>query len=319
MKKLIAIVLCVACLALILTGCSNSKNKGKFTVDKIAVTYVKSPLNVPSMVEKSEGMFAKGFAEYNLPVKYSELTAGPNQTAALASGDIQFLYAVGATSVLLSASNGADIKIISMYSRSPEAFMMFSKDDSISSPADLKGKTIAGPKGTNLHELLVAYLKQGGLTQSDVNFVSMDIPSALAALEGGSIDVAMQAGASAYNLKKKGWHMVTNGVGLIDATIVVATSNDFYKKNPELVKKFLEIQKSTLDYMNKNYDKTIGIAAKETGLETSAVDEMYPMYDFSMKITDADIKSMEKTGKFMLENGMLENKVDVKTLILKVN
>jgi sulfonate transport system substrate-binding protein len=206
-----------------------------------------------------------------------------------------------------------------MYSRSPKAFMMFSKDDSISSPADLKGKTIAGPKGTNLHELLVAYLKQGGLTQNDVNFVSMDIPSALAALEGGSVDVALQAGPSAYNLMKKGRHMITNGEGLIDATIVVATSNDFYKKNPELVKRFLEIQKSTLDYMNKNYDQTMEIAAKETKLDKAAVEEMYPMYDFTMQITDADIKSIEKTQEFMFENGMLENKVDVKNLILKIN
>lgn len=319
MKKLIVMILCVTSLAIMLTGCSNDKKKGAFTVDKVAVTYVKAPLNVPSMVEKSQGLFEKGFSEYNLPVKYSELTAGPDQTAALASGDIQFLYAVGGTSVLLSASNGADIKIISMYSRSPEAFMMFSKDDSISSPADLKGKTIVGPKGTNLHELLLAYLKQGGLTQRDVNFVSMDLPSALAALEGGSADVALQAGASAYNLKKKGMHMVTNGAGLIDATIVVATSNDFYQKNPALVKKFLDIQKSTLTYMNANYDQTMEIAAKETGLDTAAVKEMYPMYNFDMQITEHDIKSLEKTCAFMLENGMLGNKVDVRNLILQVN
>lgn len=318
MKKLTAIILCAAFLALSLTGCSDNVSKDKFTVDKIGVTYVKSPLNVPSMVEKSKGIFAKAFAEYNLPVEYSELTTGPDQTAALASGDIQFLYAVGATSVILSASNGADIKIISMYSRSPEAFMMFSKDESISSPADLKGKTIAGPKGTNLHELLVAYLKQGGLTEKDVNFVSMNIPSALAALEGGSIDVALQAGAGAYNLKKNGWHMITNGKGLIDATIVVATSNDFYEKNPELVKKFLETQKSILDYMDKNYDEIIDISAKETELEPSAVKEMYPMYDFSMEITDLNIESMKKTMDFMLENGMIENKVDIESLILKV-
>lgn len=329
MKKIISVVLCITMLLTMMTGCSTSNASSKenntstetskeFTVDKIGVTYVKAPLNVPSMVERSKSMFEEGFKEYNIPVEYSELTAGPDQTAALASGDIQFLNAVGATSVILSAANGADIKIISMYSRSPEAFMMFSKDDSINSPADLKGKTIAGPKGTNLHEMLVAYLKKGGMTINDVNFISMDIPSSLSALEGGSVDVALQAGASAYQLKKDGYHMITNGKGLFDANIVVASSNKFYEENPELVKRFLEIQKSVLDYMDNNYEEIIDIAAKETELDKEAVKEMYKMYDFSMEITDENIESMQNTVDFMLENDMINKSVDIKSLVLDV-
>ena len=46
--------------------------------------------------------------------------------------------------VLLAAANDADIRIISMYSRSPKSFCLFSADDAISSPEDLKGKTVAG-------------------------------------------------------------------------------------------------------------------------------------------------------------------------------
>ena len=67
---------------------------------------------------------------------------------------------------------------------------MYSADDSIKSAQDLKGKTIAGPTGTNLHQLLVAYLEEAGMTIDDVNFVNMKIPDAKAALDGKSIDVA---------------------------------------------------------------------------------------------------------------------------------
>lgn len=289
-----------------------------FTVDDIAVTYVKAPLNVPSIVEHNKEFLSKGFAEYNLPVIYSDLTTGPEQTQALASGDIQFLNAVGATSVILSASNGADIKILSMYSRSPKAFVMFSKDDTIDSPEDLKGLTVAGPKGTILHELLISYLNTAGLSESDINFVSMDIPSSQAALVGGSVDVALAAGPVAYNMKKDGLHVVTDGTDLVDATIVVATSNDFYEKSPELVKKFLEVQKQTLQYMDENYDEIVEITAAETDLPTDAVKEMYDLYDFDMEIRDTDIEAMKKTTKFMLDNGMIENDVDVESLILEV-
>lgn len=316
MKKMISLLL-VLTILLSLTGCKNKESNG-FTVDKIMVTYVTAPLNVPSIVEKEKKMFEEGFSEFKLTVGYSELTAGPDQTAALASGDIQFLNAVGATSVILSAANGADIKIISMYSRSPKAFMMFSKDESLTTPADLAGKTIAGPKGTNLHEMLVAYLKKGGLTIDDVNFINMDIPSSLAALEGGSVDVALQAGAGAYQLKKSGYHMITDGEGLFDANIVVATSNEFYEKNKELVKRFIKVQKSVLEYMENNHDEVIALTADATGLDKEAVEDMYQMYDFDMDITNENIASMQKTVEFMLDNGMIDNSLDIKELILKV-
>lgn len=97
----------------------------------LSVTYVKSPLNVPSIVELDQEIFASVFGPMGYDVQYSDLTTGPEQTQALASGDIQFLNAVGATSVILSASNDADIKIMSIYSRSPKAFKLFAKDDSI--------------------------------------------------------------------------------------------------------------------------------------------------------------------------------------------
>lgn len=154
MKKLLALLLC-AVMALSLAACSSS---GKYTVDTVTVTYVESPLNVPSIIEKQQGSLAAAYEKMGLKFAYSDLTSGADQTAALASGDIQILNAVGGTSVLLAAANGLDIKIISMYSRSPEAFMLFSNDESLNSPESLAGKTIAGPKGTNLHELLVAYL-----------------------------------------------------------------------------------------------------------------------------------------------------------------
>ena len=284
----------------------------------ITVTYVKSPLNVPSIVEKDQGIFAEVFGAEGYGVKYSDLTTGPEQTQALASGDIQFLNAVGATSVILSASNGGDVKIISMYSRSPKAFKLFAKDDSIQSPEDLRGKKVAGPKGTILHELLVAYLATGGMTEDDIEFMAMGIPDSQAALVGGSVDAALLAGPAAYNMEKDGYAVVTDGEGLTEASIVTATSSKFYEEHPELVKAFLTAQKKTLDFMEQNYDQAVAATAAETELTEDAVKEMYGLYDFSMDITDTDIAAMEKTKDFMLNNKMIENDVNIQDLILDV-
>ena len=339
MKKLIALGL-AACMTFSLAGCSGSTGKEtavasaaetaaeastvaetsaeaadtETSIDKLTVTYVTSPLNVPTIIEKDQGIFEK---ELGVPVEYAELTSGADQTQALASGDVQVLYAVGATSVILSAANGADIKVLNMYSRSPKAFCMYSKDETLTTPESLKGKTIAGPTGTNLHELLVSYLAQAGMTLDDVNYVNMTIPDAKAGLDGGSVDVALLAGATAYNAEQQGYHLVADGEGLISALIAVATTQKFYDEHPDVIKKLNAAQEEIASYMADNQEATMETVAAALDLDVDAVKEMYGFYDFSTEITDADKEGFQNTADFMYESGMIENELDVNTLFIQ--
>lgn len=333
MKKLIALGL-AACMTFSLAGCSGSTSKETEAasaaettaaasaaasdtatfIDKLTVTYVTSPLNVPTIIEKDQGIFEK---ELGVPVEYAELTSGADQTQALASGDVQVLYAVGATSVILSAANGADIKVLNMYSRSPKAFCMYSKDETLTTPESLKGKTIAGPTGTNLHELLVSYLAQADMTLDDVNYVNMTIPDAKAGLDGGSVDVALLAGATAYNAEQQGYHLVADGEGLISALIAVATTQKFYDEHPDVIEKLNAAQDGIASYMADSQDETMETVAAALDLDVDAVKEMYGYYDFSTEITDADKEGFQKTADFMYESGMIENELDVNTLFIQ--
>ena len=313
-KRIAAAVLALILIcSLSLTACG-----AKETLKDITVTFVTSPLNVPTIVEKNHSIFAETMKEAGVEtVTYSEITSGADQTQALASGDIQFLYAVGATSVILSAANGADIQIISMYSRSPKAFCLFSMDDSINSPEDLRGKTIAGPQGTILHELLVAYLAQGGMTLDDVSFINTTIPDAMAAMLGGSVDCALLAGAAAYNTQASGAHLVTDGEGLVEASICCATTQKFYDEHKELVDSFLKAQQNVLTFLAENEETALAETAEFLDLDVQAVRDMYAYYDFDMTIRDSDIAAMEATMNFMLETGMIEQAVDVASLVIR--
>ena len=278
----------------------------------LTFTYVTSPLNIPSIVEKDQQIFAKTFK--GATINYAEITSGSEQTQALASGDVQVLYAVGGSSVILAAANGADIRVVNMYSRAPKAFCMYSKDTSLTSPQSLKGKKIAGPAGTNLHELLVAYLASGGLKITDVKYVSMAIPAAKAALDGGSIDVALLAGAVAYNAEAQGYHKITDGEGYIAAIISVAVSGKFYKQNPDLIKKLTAAQKEISTFISENKNEAVALTAKYLDLTEKAVIDMSEAYDFSTDITEADMEGWQKTADFMYESGMIDSKFDVKKL-----
>ncbi len=311
MKKVSLVLAACAVVSLFMAGCSRSKSK----VEKLTFTYVTSPLNMPTIIEKDQQIFAQVFD--GIPVDYAEITSGAEQTQALASGDVQVLYAVGATSVILSAANGADIKVLNMYSRSPKAFCLYSKDASINSPEALRGKKIAGPAGTNLHELLTAYLASAGMSLNDVDYVSMAIPAAKAALDGGSIDVAMVAGANAYKCQLQGYHKVTDGENLIGAIIAVAVTQDFYKNNPDIIKKLSVAQEKIASYIKNNTEKTYETVAENLGLSVEAVKEMAEYYDFSTVLTQNDIKVFQKTADFMYEAKMIEKPFDVNTLFIK--
>ena len=317
MKNKLTAVLAAGVLMTSMVGCSSTNKEAELS--DLTITHVTSPLNVPSIIQKTNNVFADEFKANgkDVTINYAEITSGADQTQALASGDVDVLYAVGGTSVISAAANGADIKILNMYSRSPEAFCMYSHDANIKSAQDLKGKTIVGPAGTNLHQLLIAYLEKAGMTIEDVNFVNMAIPDAKAALDGKSADVALLAGPTAYKAGKQGYNLVTNGKGLTDAVIAVAVTEKFYNEHKEDLEIFKQAEANIIKYMNENHDEAMEIVAKELDLDKSAVEDMFKQYDFSLETTDADVKAFQNVADFMLKTGMIENEVNVEDLFIK--
>mgnify|MGYP001107960155 FL=1 len=116
-------------------------------LDTLAVTYVKAPLNIPSILERRLGLFDGAFSG-DVTLSYPELTAGPQQTQAMAAGDVDIAHCLGSTSALLAAAGGVDLRIVGIYSRAPEAFVILvPQTGGAASVAELKGKKVAGPKG----------------------------------------------------------------------------------------------------------------------------------------------------------------------------
>lgn len=291
---------------------SSSNNEEKLSVDELNITYVTAPLNVPSIIEKNKEIFKKHLP--GVKINYKEITSGADQTAALASGDVDILYALGGSSAILAKANGQDIKVLNMYSRAPKAFSLFSKDDSIKNPKDLKGKKIGGPAGTNLHQELLAYLEKEKMTENDVEFSNMQIPDAASALDSGNLDVALLGGPAAYKAKEAGLYEITNGEDLIDAIICVASSEKFAKEHKDVIKALDDAQAEIAEFMEENKDQTKEIVKKELDLDDKAYNYMFPMYDFSTKITDKDKEGFERTKKFMLDNKMIEKDFDINLL-----
>lgn len=316
-KKVLACMTAMMVLTGTMIGCGSAKTTEDKAeqVSEINLTYVKSPLNVPSIIQKQDDLFGKEFSKDNIAVNFHEITSGPDQTQALVAGELDFLHALGGTSALIAASNGVELEILNTYSRSPKGFMILTNDDSITSAKDLVGKKVAGPKGTVLHQVLIAALKNEGHTIDDVEYINMGIPEASAALADGSVDAALIAGPTTLKAINSGSKVVANGEGLVDGIIVTAVSKDFADKHPDLVDRFLKVEKETLKYVDENFDEAMEKVANEVGLTVEETKEMYSWYDFNLDITDADIQSLKDTQDFLIANGLQEKEVNVEDLI----
>ena len=291
-QKLIALLLTLFTLTAILAGCGGSaskapEKKAAAPLKELKVTYVKQPLNIPSIVDKANQTIVKGFEKDGTKVTFPEISSGAKQTEALAAGSLDIASCLGGTSAILAASNGADVKVVGIYSRAPKAFNIMVKNPAIKTAADLKGKRVVGPKGTILHQILAAALVKEKLSLKDVEFRSIGIPAAVNALLAGEADAALVAGADVLRAQRAGARILANGEGLVNATIVIGVSGKFLKEHPETVKKYMALHQESIDFMKKNQDKAFEFTAKETGL-------------------------------FLLANDMQKKKIDIKSMIAEV-
>jgi len=312
MKSKITVCFCVVAVALI-HGAFEVSAASK--VDKISITYVKLPLNVPAMVAKRLGLFEKEFGPDGIAIERPELTAGPKQTEAMAAGSVQFASVLSSDSAILARANGVDLKVISVFSRAPKAFNVMTRNPAIKGVADLKDKTVAGLKGSLLNQLLFAALKKEGLRPADVKYINMAGVQAQAALLSSSVDAALIAGPAQIKAEAGGARVLANGEGLVKGLILTAVSGQFLKNHPDLVKRYLNVHEQALEYLKTRPDEAIRLVAEETEIGEADVRRMLPWYDFDPKITDSDLADMKATQAFLQENEMLTNTIDMKDLI----
>jgi sulfonate transport system substrate-binding protein len=136
---------------------------------------------------------AKGSLEAKLKplgwsVTWNEFTAGPALLEALNAGAIDFGSTGEAPPVFAQAASDS-LVYVGYEPASPlgEAILV-PKDSPIKTVADLRGKTIAFNKGSNVHYLVVKALEKAGVPYEDVKKSFLAPADARAAFESKSVD-----------------------------------------------------------------------------------------------------------------------------------
>jgi sulfonate transport system substrate-binding protein len=137
---------------------------------------------------KARGLFEKKLEPLGFSVAWTEFPGGPQLLEALNVGALDFGITGEAPPIFAQAA-GAPLVYVGNEPPAPRSeAILVPKDSPIHSVAELKGKSVALNKGSNVHYLLVKALEKAGLQYSDVKTVFLAPADARAAFEHGSVD-----------------------------------------------------------------------------------------------------------------------------------
>jgi NitT/TauT family transport system substrate-binding protein len=241
------------------TGASNASTTGAPATLRLG--YLTNLTHATPLVGLQQGIFAKNLPS-NVTVQTSTFNAGPAEVTALLAGSLDAAY-MGPNSAITAYSQGhGSIHIISGATSGGAALVV---SPSITSPSQLKGKTIATPQLGNTQDVaLRTWLKKQGLTfpgpdggSGEVTILPQDNSLTLTAFEGGTIAGAWVPEPWVSRMVTEGHgHVLVNEKsqwpgGRFSTTLLVVTTS-FQQSNPAVVSDLLKGQIATTAFLNHN-------------------------------------------------------------------
>lgn len=296
--------------------CATSSSMAAAATNEINIAYVKSPFNLQNIVMKQNQVLEKEFAKDNIKINWVSINSGAQQAQAMAAGALDVSAVMNTASLLMANGAGNPVYVATGVARPTQVFAIVGRPGEQMKIEDLKGKKVAGPKGTALHQILVAALKTKGLTTSDVEFLQMDPGKAQAALLGGHVDAALLAAGLIIKANESGAKTITTADGLVNPLLVMAVSGQFAKENEALLQRIVNAHRATNQWIASHYDEAIAMGAKEEGVSIEDAKKLAQWSHYFDVLTSEDVKSLAIDQAFLLENGMMQNKVDTDKLVL---
>lgn len=152
--------------------------------ERVVIGTVRLPSVGLFFIAEAEGYFA----EEGVEVVERRFTSGKDALVALDAGEVDAAVALE-TPVALRASRDQEIEILTtLHVASRSTRLVARVDRGIARAADLRGRRIGVPLGTNAEYFLHALLAYAGILDSEVRIVDVAPEAAVDALAGGEVD-----------------------------------------------------------------------------------------------------------------------------------
>jgi sulfonate transport system substrate-binding protein len=269
--------------------------------------------NPVSMILKQKGLLEKEFAKDGINIVWVQ-SAGSNKALEfLNAGSIDFGSTAG-SAALVARINGNPIKSIYVYSRPEWTALVTTRDSTIASVTDLKGKRVAVTRGTDPHIFLVRALLGAGMSEKDITPVLLQHADGKTALIRGDVDAwagldpmmaqaEIEEGARLFFRKAD-----ANTWGILNVREL------FLKQHPGLVRRVLATYEEARQYSLANYGELKQTFIGVTKLNEAVVDkQLKERTELShSRIGAPQRESILAAGLALQQAGVIDAKVDVK-------
>jgi len=285
--------------------------------DVLRVSYNPIPLNIPTIL-MHKGLLQDRMDGLGVKVEWiSGLLKGSLMTESMAAGELDIASVMGGTSAVVSFAGGRDIVVVAGYSRASQGFGIVVRPDSpIRSVADLKGKTVVGPIGTEVHYLLAKALQEVGLSLKDVRFKNDLVPNAVSYVINGDADAALvvEPTMSVYEYQGK-VRILRTGEGLMPGATFVAVRGPFLREHPEIVIEYLCSQVQAIEQMKSMGKEALQLAAEELDMPLAVIERVAQKYEFSANLDAEAIEDLQGIADFLFDEGLIRTQIDVTSML----
>lgn len=321
-KKIFAGVLSVMLLTTMLAGCSNTKEEGKSEASKtLNVAIQPSGAFAPFFVVREKGWLEEALADQGVTVNWTDFESGPpmNESMAAGSSDIAF---VGDVPTVSAIAAGQENEVVATTAVGGKSYSMVVKADSdIKSVKDLKGKKVGTTIGSTAQNLVEKLLAKDGLDiNKDIELVNISPGEAKSVISSGDIDaVVFWEPTPTQLIGDKVGRVIAHGpIGKFLGINTLVVRKEYAQNNPEVMKVILEQYARGAAELKNLDDETKQAAAKYLSVTPEQfMDIVTTKYDYTVKIADADVDSLQDTIDFLVRVGNLDETYDIKPYVNK--
>jgi len=247
--------------ALLLAGCSSSSssssgstsnaNAGGGSPVTVRLGFLSNITHAPALIAMKEGFFTKALGAAGT-LKATAFSAGTEETTAILSGQLDAAY-VGPNPAITAWQKSSDIQIISGVATGGASVVV---KKGITSPAQLKGKSLATPSLGNTQDVALRYwLKQHGVTTNTTGggdaFIKPTKPNSAAVLQFKSGQIAGGSEPAPYDIQ-----MVQDGGTVLlsepGVTTLLIVTKSFLSAHPAIVTDLLKAQVQANAFIKSN-------------------------------------------------------------------